>query len=469
MSLSAREENAKTLASVFGLDEDEAWTLLDVRVGVRAATDARSQAVRRHVVAILGRTVSRIEEQDHGAVAIEIVIGPVMPVANAASVRVGITTAEVVISSETEPAHDHAANVPEIVLLLAACYAAAMAVRISIGAAFSFPHHNTIRLPMDLLLGGRRHVAEGPIEIGRAYLAGAGAVSNGFIWALATFDARGELHVVDPKNVSSGNLGRCLWFEAADVEQPKAERLAERARASLPRLKLVPRVATVQTLAERNEGPWLGRLVVGVDSRRARRRLQEELPGEVFDASTTGIEEVVVHVNSARESGACLSCIYHEDVAEAAHEQHVASMLGVEIADVRQHYVSESAARRIALRHPHLVHENIVRLAYDTLFKTMCATGQLGVDEARTVLAPLAFVSVLAGAYLALEFVCRTGSTEIVPPFNYWRASPWTSPVFDLRVIRSPRAGCETCGNEVIRATVRSLWGTYGEGSKGPI
>jgi len=99
----------------------------------------------------------------------------------------------------------------------------------------------------------------------------------------------------------------------------------------------------------------------------------------------------------------------------------------------------------------------------------MCATGQLGVDEARTVLAPLAFVSVLAGAYLALEFVCRTGSTEIVPPFNYWRASPWTSPVFDLRVIRSPRAGCETCGNEVIRATVRSLWGTYGEGSKGPI
>ena len=95
MSLSAREENAKTLASVFGLDEDEAWTLLDVRVGVRAATDARSQAVRRHVVAILGRTVSRIEEQDHGAVAIEIVIGPVMPVANAASVRVGITTAEV--------------------------------------------------------------------------------------------------------------------------------------------------------------------------------------------------------------------------------------------------------------------------------------------------------------------------------------------------------------------------------------
>ncbi len=464
VSLSARDENAKTLASVFGLDEKDAGLLLDMHVVVRAASDSGAQVVRRHVVAMLRRAIATVEEErNDSAVGIEILIGAAT-ITSLPPVRVGITTAEVVISAETAPTHDAAATVPEVVLLIAACYAAAMAIRVGIGPAFKIPHDNTIRLPVDILLAGRREAFEKPAEIGMAYLAGAGAVGNGFVWALATLDVLGELNVVDPKDVSPGNLSRCLWFEVEDVGQPKAERLVARARAFLPGLKLVSRVAMIQTLAERDGGPWLARLVVGVDSRRARRRLQEELPREVFDASTTGIEEVVLHFNSARETGACLSCIYHDDAAEAAHEQHVARMLGVEVADVQQHYVSENAARRIVARHPHLIYEGIVRLAYDTLFKTMCATGQLGADEARTVLAPLSFVSVLAGAYLALEVVCRTSAGKIAPPFNFWRASPWTSPVFDLRSLRSPRAGCETCGSEVIRATVRSLWGTNGKG-----
>jgi hypothetical protein len=364
------------------------------------------------------------------------------------------------------PVHAESAEVPEIVLLIAACYAAGMAVRVGLGAAFLLPHHDTIRVPVDAILNGARGRAEAPIRLGKMYLAGAGAVGNGFLWALSTFDVQGELHIVDPKNVSNGNLGRCLWFEFDDVDHPKAERLAARAQPHLTGLKLIARVATVQTLSERTDGAWLERVIVGVDSRRARRRLQGELPRDVFDASTTGIEEVVVHFNSAVEPGACLSCVYHDDPVEAAHEAHVASVLGVEVNDVQQHYVSEDAAARMVLRHSQLVASGLVGRAYDSLFKAMCGTGQLGVDEGRTVLAPLAFVSVLAGAYLALEVALRAEAREVARPFNYWRASPWTSPVFELRTVRPPRDGCETCGVEVIRATVRSLWGTNG---KGPI
>lgn len=47
--------------------------------------------------------------------------------------------------------------------------------------------------------------------------------------------------------------------------------------------------------AKQGGGAWLKRLIVGVDSPRARRNLQTEVPGEVYDASTTGISEVVVH------------------------------------------------------------------------------------------------------------------------------------------------------------------------------
>jgi hypothetical protein len=138
-------------------------------------------------------------------------------------------------------------------------------------------------------------------------------------------------------------------------------------------------------------------------------------------------------------------------------------MLGVDVAEVRNDYIDVDAARRIAARHPQLDSSALVGTAYDSLFKSLCATGQLGVEEGRTILAPFSFVSVLAGAYLALELVLRASSEDVSRPFNYWRASPWTSPVFELKTLRPARPKCETCGNAVISETVKQLWGWGGE------
>ena len=65
-----------------------------------------------------------------------------------------------------------------------------------------------------------------------------------------------------------------------------------------------------------------------MDSRRARRSLQMELPPSVFDASTTGVSEVVLHFNRQPSELACLSCIYPENERERAHEENVAEALG---------------------------------------------------------------------------------------------------------------------------------------------
>lgn len=460
MKLTARDEHAKTLASMFGLDEDAAAALLDVAVLVTAAPDVGAQSVRHHLVAMLGRTVATVSAEHTSEPAVEVLIGNVVPRSSAPLVRVGITAEHVVVSSSDEPEHD-GAGVLEIILLVAACYAAAAAVRLAVGRHFTLPFHDVIRLPVRRFLrgyDGRR------VQLGEFFVAGAGAIGNGFLWALATMDIEGTALVVDPKNVTDGNLGRCLLFTEDDRDQPKAERLVARAQALLPRLQLHPRVHTLQTVPERVGGAWLRRLVVAVDSRRARRRLQEELPRDVFDASTTGIEEVVVHFNSANDHGACLSCVYHEDAAESAHEQHVAETLGVTLADVREQYVSVAAAERISARYPNLQPAELVGRAYDTLFKTMCATGQLTAADGRTVLAPFAFVSVLAGAILALELVQRTlVASGVATPFNVWRLSPWTAPVFELQTRHGPRAGCEACGNPVIQGTVRRLWGERGK------
>lgn len=456
MNLSARDENAKALGKLLGLDDEEAAGLLEMTVLVRAAPDGASQAIGRDVVDLLKRTVGAVNVAGNGPASVEVAVGDVSSAGPWPVVQVGVTCAEIIITSDDVPEHDGAAKIPKIVLLIAACYAAGMAVRLGLQRAFPLPYTNTICLPVDGLLRGSDFTC--PPDLGKFYVAGAGAIGNGLLWALARVDVRGELHVVDPKRVTAGNLGRCLWFEDEDIGRPKAESLVARAQPAMPGTKLVPRVGRVQDLSERSDGPWLKRLVVAVDSRRARRGLQEELPREVFDASTTGIEEVVMHFNQALVDRACLSCVYLEDAIEAAHERHVAEMLGVFVDDVREHYIGTDAALRMAARHPQLDPAQLIGRAYDTFFKALCATGQLGVDEGRTILAPFAFVSVLAGAYLALELVLRSSSADVTGPFNYWRASPWTSPVFELQALRPARPKCETCGNAMIRATVSQLW-----------
>lgn len=460
MTLTAREEHAKTLARVFGLDDEVAASLLDVTIVVTAAADVGAEAVHRHVKALLSRTVATVSGEPALDAVVEVVIGDTSARTAGRLVRVGVTSEQVVVSSVEEPAHEARASVPEIVLLVGACYAAATAVRLAVGTHFRLAFSDTIRLPVTRLL---REYDGRHVHVGTFYLAGAGAIANGLLWALATLDVEGEALVVDPKNVSDGNLGRCLLFTEEDIGHPKAERLVVRAQPLFPALRLDHRAHTIQKVPERTRGAWLKRLVVAVDSRRARRRLQEELPCEVYDASTTGIDEVVVHFNSAHDVGACLSCVYHEDAAESAHEQHVADMLGVTLADVREHYVSEVAATRMAARYPVLQPPDLIGKAYDTLFKAMCATGQLTADDGRTVLAPFAFVSVLAGAVLALELAHRISVREVAAPFNFWRLSPWTSPVFELQTSQGARAGCEACGTPPIRETVRRLWGERGK------
>jgi ThiF family len=296
------------------------------------------------------------------------------------------------------------------------------------------------------------------IELGPCFMAGAGAIGNAVLAGFSTLDVQGELHICDPDDVSDGNFNRCWWFERSDLEEPKAERLALRAQRSMPQLRLIPHVASLRDAIKACGEPPVEVLIVGVDSRRARRSLQTEMPRRVFDASTSGITEFVLHFNQIPSDRACMSCIYYEAPDETAHEAHVAEALGVRIADVRENFVSESAARAIAQTYPHLDAVALNGLAYDSLFKELCGKGQLKTGTATRVLAPFGFISVLAGAMLAIEMVVRSGT--IAPPdYNYWRVSPWGAPIERMREQRSRRPGCEFCSNETLRSVVERLWG----------
>jgi hypothetical protein len=289
-------------------------------------------------------------------------------------------------------------------------------------------------------------------------LAGAGAIGNGLLWVARHLDIRGRLEIADDDHVESGNLNRQVWFGTEDIGLNKVERLVLKAQPFFRSLTLVPRPMRVQDLPEKCPGAWLRRLIVAVDSRRARRQLQNELPGEIFDASTTDIREVVIHYNRQPTAEACLSCIYEPDAEELSREQHIADHLGVSVDAVRRERISAAAATVIVERFPALADMNLVGTAYDTLFKKLCGEGLLKTAAGRRVIAPFAFVSVLAGALLAVELVRRLGAGRSERNFNYWRVSAWHAPLARRRILRPRQTGCSFCDSHMLARVNAQLW-----------
>lgn len=459
MMLTAKQENAKTLAAALGIHEDEAGELLKCRVTVTHDPRCKFAAlVATHTAGILDRMMDK-GVNGNACRDIELVIGNSAPTLKTKNrVYVQILCDAIVIS--TERASQSVANpaIHPVFAILTACHAAAVASRC---VAFSDSHK--ILAPIIIrpseLLGEDLGCLSLRVNLGEAVLAGAGAVANGFLLGLRPFDVSGTLHIVDPKKVAPGILNRCLWFETDDLGHPKSGRLSLRAQPYFPRLRLVSHPMTVsEFVRDRLDQHRIERLIVSVDSRRARRSLQTEFPREVYDASTTGIEEIVLHFNRQPSELACMSCVYHQLESETAHEAHVAESLGVTVEEVKSGFITEAAARKISMNYPNVPMSDIVGRAYDTLFKQLCGMSSLKTAEDRQILAPFSFVPVLAGTWLAIELVRRLARNTSEMPYNYWRASPWVTPNTELRQLRRARANCEFCSNPTFRVVENQIW-----------
>lgn len=449
----ARQENARTLAAAIGRSEAEVEHLLDATVLITCAPE--SNRLADYIQALLVRTLSNVRRELGGAPTVEVVVGPTAPRSAAPVIGVGVNGYRLEVRDGTI---EFGATARPIVQLVAACYAASAAVHTAIGAELPVPLRLPIEIDLERFYGVAIVRLDERIELGQCFMAGAGAIGNAVLAGFSTLDVHGELHICDPDEASDGNLNRCWWFDRADLDEPKAERLVLRAQPLMPNLRMVPHVATLRDAIKATGEKPVETLIVGVDSRRARRSLQNEMPHRVFDASTSGITEFVLHFNKIPSDRACMSCIYYEAADEAAHEAHVAEALGVGVADVQENFVSESAAQAIARTYPHLNPAALKGLAYDSLFKELCGKGQLKTSIADRVLAPFGFVSVLAGVMLAIEIAIRSG-THSLPDYNYWRISPWGAPIDRMREQRSIRPGCEFCGNETLQSVVNKLWG----------
>jgi len=459
LNAAARWENVRALALAAGLSEEEASERLDRRILVtHDANDPASLQLISELIRVLSRTVAVALGAPDGIspYAAELVVGCATPQTGGPHVFAVLCEDRCIIRRERS---EKLAGAPThaLLALIAACYVSAAAIHCAVGDGLPNPPPPEFDIPFDAFLDGGVNLFA-PVDLGDAYLAGAGAIGNGFLWAARHAPLRGQLHVVDDDIVSAGNLQRQIWFDGDDVGKPKAESLCRKAQPLMPNLRLMQSVCRLQEHRNRSDGAWLPRLIVAVDSRRARRHLQNELPGEVFDASTTGSQEIVLHYNRQPTDLACLGCIYTRDEQEVTHEQAVAAHLGVSIEAVRQERIDSATARRICATHAHLAPSSIEGLAFDTLYKQLCSSGQLKSVSGKQVVAPFAFVSVLAGALLLLEVVRRhNGNGDALA--NDWRVNPWRPPVAEMRHRRPRRPGCECCGRAEVRRVNALLWG----------
>ncbi|RWX24515.1 ThiF family adenylyltransferase [Rhizobium leguminosarum] len=446
MTMSPATENQLMIARLLGVDEDQAAALLDVRVAVRAGAGTAA-SFAKELSEQLERTVALVDDINKADV--EVVVGVAPSGAAAKTVYISLDD-DGASFSETALLLDNDPDLHGLQIVFAACYAASYVLGRAIEGLPSPP--GDFRLSFSSM-GADRALLEKPIVLAETALAGAGAVGNGLLRSLRHLDVKGELIVVDPKNIGGGNANRCLFF-APGEKGPKAKVLANNAQSSFAHLEFKPFVGAFHDLVQR-EGR-VRQVLVATDSRPVRRSIQNDLPLVVVDASTTGVNEIIVHSHEQPTEGACLACIYKHVLDEDAKAKDIASGLGIDVSEVDANgLIDDRVAGLIIAAHPGLQKADLVGKAFDTLFKELCGQMALLTPAGEQTLAPFAFVSNLAGAYLALEFVRRAAG---VATTNYMFLDPWRPPYTKLRSFRGREPDCPFCRASHTKLAYRMVW-----------
>jgi hypothetical protein len=446
------QENERMLARMLGIGEDQAAARLAQTFAVTAASGEATRFAGE-LVAQLERTITLAQPQGRCDLEVVIHTEPSRDTANRLFIQIG--TDGVAVSRQS-PSKADAANLHGVQRMIGACYAASVALAALINGIEDVSAADPFNIRFDVL-GATLDVLSFPIRVHDAVLAGAGAVGNGFLRAARHLDISGMLTIADPKVVGAGNPNRCLYFADTDTGEPKAPVLAARAQPDFSALTLLPFAGTFREVVEKQGR--VHRVIVGTDSRVARRSIQNDLPFEVLDASTTGISEIIVHSHRQPNRHACLGCIYPHIPDELARARDIASGLGLDLADVTaSERINGRVAEILAAKHAGLDENALVGMAFDSLFKQLCAEQSLLSSTGEQVLAPFAFISNLAGALLALELARFESGARFDDGKNYLFTSPWAPPHAYMRRIRSRIPECEFCGRSVTHKVLSTVW-----------
>ena len=312
--ISARQENILTLAARLGIVSQEADELVDQKL--RIITNDRPEHITlgRIVYQLLSRTFTDVQCEDEYRLqddALLIAIGQNLDTFGVKSCTALIRPEGVIFDAVTTE-NSNPVKVPFALLLIAGCYLASNCIRKLI------PGIADGQAPVETILWDELFPAFGNslpeiIEIGNATLVGAGAIGNGFVWALSDLNLRGRLSIVDPDPVSDGNINRNVLNHPPDIKRLKVDVLKSYMKIHCPEIE-VTAISTRFEEYARECGPSLriDKMITAVDSRRMRRKLQAYCPKQVFDTSTNGLSDIIYHHHGYPLTGACLACTHAE-------------------------------------------------------------------------------------------------------------------------------------------------------------
>ncbi len=351
-----------------------------------------------------------------------------------------------------------------ILALVTACYAVARATAVLLGNSVSASEVLEPFSMLDYRAGRTAFDWCQAVEAGDVHVAGIGAVGTAFLFALSAHgQMTGAFRLIDEDGVEPRNLGNYSLFSEEDLGKKKTVR----AKMLLDGLHLPAQFASVpqklqdhvnqQTLLE--PGFKIEKLISAPDRRETRRQFQGLLPRRVWDAST-GPDDLVLHHNDFNPELACLACVYNVVPDEDAHLRHVADVLNLPRERVRAgQQITKADAERIRQRYPQLADAELVGRAYDSVFKELCSSGQLRIED-EVVLTPFPFISALAGILLYFDFLqsLRPDMFRAHQDYNYLRLSPFYQPNPAYRLLRAARSDCPVCRNPTVRRVFERLW-----------
>jgi hypothetical protein len=257
-------------------------------------------------------------------------------------------------------------------------------------------------------------------DVGQFFLAGAGAIGNGALWALGRSGIRGELIVVDPQKLELSNLQRYVMTVIEDIDHVKTK-LAKGWLTGSKGLAVTPITKTWYDFAHHSDWKF-ERVLVALDSAEDRIGVQASLPKWIANSYTVD-SGIGVSRHYFTGKCACLACVYLPNIAVPSEDVLIASALGFqaiqqhpELMEIRRRldraepcqreFLDIVAARKNIPIEKLLPFENLtLREFYQ---RGVCGGQVLGIEvdgrETRAEV-PMAFQSAMAGVLLAAELV----------------------------------------------------------------
>lgn len=293
---------------------------------------------------------------------------------------------------------------------------------------------------------------------------GVGAGGGALVQTLSTLDAvKGTIRLVDSDEVSASNLNRYIWAYRRDVDAMKADvarRLMVDAHPALT-FSVKAHAQPYIEFSDAVDARDLELVVSTVDTVRARKQIQWDLPETVLDAATNQEGDYVV-LRVAFGDGQCLACKHQGRSDGMRREMAVLSdQVGLETDTLVEMNTNNAAftAEQVDAIAEHVDNGADITLPepgerFSDWFREHCGHIDLG---GATMEVPVPFLPVTAGVLLAGEVIKQRHFSDAEVD-NRFTHNMLGEPVEGMHRFTNPHPDCEICSDSTAVDRYEAKW-----------